>query len=45
MSIRLLAEEMGMNGEEIIIGPESFGAFLDKHEVGSVPSPSQVTPG
>jgi hypothetical protein len=45
MSVRLLAKEMGMNGEDIIIGPKSFGAFLDKHDVPSVPSPSQETPG
>ncbi len=44
-SLRLLAEENGLDGEEMLLGPESFGAMLDSYGVGSVPAPSNPTPG
>ena len=43
--IRLLGEELQQYGEELIVGPESFGAFLSDYNVCSVPSPDNPHPG
>ena len=43
--IRLLGEELQQYGEELIIGPESFGAFLSDYNVCSVPAPDYPHPG
>ena len=36
---------MQQYGEELIVGPESFGALLSDYNVCSVPSPDNPHPG
>ncbi len=44
-SVRLLAEEQGMSGEELIIGDNSLGAMLEERGYHALPSPRQPSPG
>ena len=44
-SVRLLAEEKNMEGEELLIGPESFGAMIESEGYKALPSPRQPSPG
>ncbi len=43
--MRLLAEDNGLSGEELVLGQNSFGALLSKYGVVSVPSPDDPMPG
>ena len=42
--IWLLKQETERYHEELIIGPESFGAYLSKYDICSVPSPNNPYP-
>ena len=44
MAPRLLGEETPLSGDDLIMGPESFGALLTKHRACSVPSPNNPWP-
>jgi len=43
-SLRLLGEETQLSGDDLIMGPDSFGALLTKHGACSVPSPNNPWP-
>ena len=44
-SVRTLAQESGLDGEQLLTGPDSFGAFLESQGFNAVPSPRQPLPG
>ena len=44
-SVRTLAQESGLNGESLLTGPNSFGAYLEAQGFDALPSPRQPTPG
>ena len=44
-SIRSLARWTGLSCEELIVGEQSFGGFLEREGYNAVPSPRQKYPG
>jgi len=44
-SVRELARVLGRSGKEIIAGPQSLGAFIEREGYKSFPSPRQPSPG
>ena len=44
-SIKQLGSEVSLNGEELLTGPQSLGAFLENEGYHAVPSPRQPAPG
>ncbi|TRY78651.1 hypothetical protein TCAL_06615 [Tigriopus californicus] len=44
-SIRALAKHSGLTAQELVVGHESFGAFLEAEGYRCVPSPRQPSPG
>ncbi len=44
-SVKLLAEETGLSGEELLTGEGSLGAMLEELGYKALPSPRQPAPG